>query len=240
MAPQMPQEIFDVICQRIGPNITMTMATYLGCNERYENLLWRLIFCKDDWINRAYELGANPALICRNLAPMSDDGAGVCSVLLMTHDWQGDTQYHKQLLFQSLRRDHSYDSERHVVTLPQMALKASNGIWCRFPRIVLYLQEAVQNSNTIRFPPNILRSFFQANSIQTQYCFARERKIRTIHSSNIIRLGDELANSATTIPVCVLILPEEREKVYLLLEDGCPEVATVFGQNGAIQGWKAR
>ena len=231
----LPRELFDSIVKGVSPHSTKSAADALLFDEGYENLLWRAIFRKDDWIDRAHTLGANPALICPNLKSMSRSGTNQCYVLLVTHDYGGDLRFNCELLFKSLRRGYKYDKATDTVKFPKMKFETKSGRRTEFPAITLNIREPLKGEEIATLPKNTIRSLFEEETIRTQYSFAHDKEIRSLESSEIFGLGGTLSSSTSEIPICVLYLEEKRP--VTLQEIGRPGVKPIFTGRKLV-GWK--
>lgn len=235
----LPREIFDLIAKGLGPNSFKIAASAQRFHEGDENLPWRAIFDNDQWIDQAYEVGANPALICADFASLSHRSQGQCYMLLIDHDWDGDLYLNEgpKLLFRSLRKDHIYDREQHCVNFPAKTFEI-DGRPLELPKIKLNIYNPTIPSDTIQFPDKAIRTLFRKNPFRTEYTFARDRRIRTAESEHIYGLGGRLLRAKSRVPICIIYLPEEQQRPYVLQEASCPEVTHIIGVNDMLLGWR--
>ena len=234
------REIFDLITKRLSPNSFKSAANAQRFDEGDDNIPWRAIFDNDQWIDQAYEAGANPALICANFASISHGRRNQCYMLLISHDWDGELFFGNgpKLLFESLRKDHIYDSEQHSVILPAKTFEADKRL-LELPEIKLNIHESIYPGDIIQLPYKTIRMLFQKNPIRTQYSFARDRTIRTLSSPHIYGIGGSLLRTKSRVPICIMYLPEEQQRAYVLKEDGCPKVTNIVRERyGPVVGWR--
>ena len=106
-----------------------------------------------------------------------------------------------------------------------------------FPEITLNIRDALRSEEIITLPKSTIRLLFEEKSIQTQYCFAHDKKIRTLEPSEIFGLGGTLLSSTSEIPICVVYIEEKRSTA--LQEIGRPEVKPMFDKGGKLIDWTA-
>lgn len=243
---RIPREIFDFIVEGVAPNSTKNVADALLFSENQEDKLWRAIFRNDKWIEKAFELGASPALVGPKLGMVGIPGYKDSSrlhILLVTNDWGGDLQYSKDLLFQSLRAGYRYDKSKFKVTLPETRFTTPDGRTTRIPEIVLYVCDAVWPGETIILPKRTIRRLFGKKSVRTQYSFACEKRIVNLQDPYIYGIGGKISEPGALLPICVLHLVSLGKKWQTILRaPKCPLVIPILtdGIRGDIVGWKHR
>lgn len=240
---QIPQEIFDLIAKSLGISDTKTAADALLKREGQENKLWTTIFKSDAWVKEAARLRASPALVGPKIGMIGKANYKHNSrhhILLVTNDWGGDLRFSKNLFFESLRDGYRYNEREQKVILPETKLTSPDNQKMITPEIVLYLQDVICAGEPIVLPKSVMKHLFEKKSIRTQYCFANERKIRSLEDGNVYGIGGKISKPCALIPICVMYLFDSGRKWRVVLESSkCPPVTPIMEKNSLdIYGWK--
>lgn len=220
------------------------MADALLFSESQENILWRAIFKNDEWIDKASELGACPALIGPTLDMIempSYKGSRRHHILLSTNDWEGDLQYEENLLFSSLRAGYRYDEKKFKVTLPEIHFSSPDKREMKIPEIVLYVRDAIRPGEVILLSKRAIRRLFEKSVVRTQYSFASQKEVRVLQSPYIYGIGGSISEPNGLLPICGMH-PACRGKRWrtILKAVKCPRVRPLLsdGIRGDIIGWQ--
>jgi hypothetical protein len=241
---QIPREIFDLIVEGLSPNCTKSIADALLFSETQENILWRAIVKSDEWIDKAFELGACPALIGPKLDMIgmpSYKGSQRHHILLSTNDWTGDLQYDKNLLFDSLRAGYRYDATKLKVTLPEINFTSPDKRKMKIPEIVLYVCDAISSGELIVLSERAIRRLFEKSVVRTKYSFASQKEVRSLESPYIYGIGGSISEPGGLIPICGMHpICYGKKWRTILMAPKCPRVRPSFsaGKKGHIIGWE--
>lgn len=243
---QIPREIFDLIVEGLSPNSTKNIADALLFSEKQENILWRVIFKNDKWIDEAFKLGACPALIGPKLDLIgmpNYKGSHRHHILLSTNDYSGDLQYSQKLLFESLREGYHYDETKFKVTLPETNFISPDKRKMKIPEIVLHVKDAIKPWETIPLSRRAIRRLFEKIVVRTQYSFARQKKVCSLQSPYIYGMGGSISKPEALLPICGMHpVCCGKEWVTILVAPKCPPVSPIHsdGKRGRIVGWEPR
>ncbi|KAJ6016547.1 hypothetical protein N7540_011138 [Penicillium herquei] len=156
--------------------------------------LWATIFRDDGWLKTASELGASPVLI----APDLDMIAGVTltpgrhHILLVANDRLGNSKLPEDL-FKSLRAGYVYDRTKSRLILPKAAFKTASGQSILVSELVVHIGQAMHPLNSITLRKKDVRRLFDPVILRTQFCFASEKRLRTVHASDIYGIGGKVS-----------------------------------------------
>ncbi|KAJ5737436.1 uncharacterized protein N7483_002561 [Penicillium malachiteum] len=207
------------------------------------NRLWATIFHDDEWLQKASELGASPVLI----APDLDMIGGVSPtprrhhVLLVTNDRLGNLKLPEELLFRSLRTGYTYNQTKSTITLPKMVFRTAGGQKIPVSELVLHIGQAMHPLNSITLRKKEIRRLFDPVALRTQFCFASEKRLRTVHASDIYGIGGKVSELGALVPICVLhLLCHGKRWPVILRTPKCPDLTplSIEGIEHSIVGWK--
>lgn len=241
----LPRELFDSISNLLGPHSTKNLSKVLLSEETPENLLWRSIFEKDTWLEKAWEYKADPVLVSPNLESITKDPRYLqkrrrYNILFLTMDWEtGDTICDPtmgRIFFECLRQDHRYRKETGTVSLPRRTFRTKTGRKIQFPKISLNIQSVVDGDEFLTLPAKTLRQCFRKDRIETQYCFADEKKIRVLENSKILGIGD-MSDPKAYIPMCSFWLRNKDQPQFLKAKN-CPRFRLKGEYPKNIVGWE--
>ncbi|KAJ6004607.1 hypothetical protein N7540_012976 [Penicillium herquei] len=204
--------------------------------------LWATIFHDDRWLETAFELGASPVLI----APDLDMIAGVTPthgrrhVLLVANDRLGNSKLPEDL-FRSLRAGYVYDRTKSRLILPKTTFKTASGQCILVPELIIHIGQATHPLNSITLRKKDVRRLFDPVILRTQFCFASEKRLRTVHASDIYGIGGKVSELGALVPICVLhLLCNGKRWPVILRTPNCPDLTPlrIEGTGGCIVGWK--
>jgi len=203
-SPWIPRELRDKIADYLTPLSTLSFlratAWNIPLSTNHKNIvrLWDFIFKDEKWIDEVLKLknehGGSPvpALISYNLNQMFwGKPKGVYAALLV-NDWTGDVQYHKQLLFKSLR-------EHEVVSESVVRLKGSG--------IILHIGDAIGGYEWIPMldPGNLFR--LKRSKLFTQVLYYTGNSIHNISHNDIGGInGRSLKKKRAVSDICSIKL----------------------------------
>jgi hypothetical protein len=243
---QIPRETSDVMAASLGPTSTKNLADSLPFRESQEDILWRAIFKTDGWINKAFELGACPALVgpkLHEIGKPSYRGSNRHHILLTTNDYGGDLQYSSDLLLQSLREGYSYDSTKFTVILPETNFVTRDKRKMKIPEIALYVKDAIWPDELHYLSKRAIRRLFEKRTVRTQYSFASQKEICTVQSPAVYGLGGRVSNTEQLLPICGMYLFCHGKKwETFLYGPKCPPVSPIdgyrHGERHRVIGWR--
>jgi hypothetical protein len=242
---KIPREVFDLVADALLPNSTKNMADALLYSEKKENILWRAIFKSDEWIDKALEVEACPCLIGPTLDMIGNpdcNGPRRHHALLSINDWHGDLQYFRHLLFESLREGYRYNKAKYKVILPETIFTNPDKTrTMKIPEIVLHINDVIFSYELIELKKSVIRRLFKPSTVQTQYSFATQKKIRLIQRPDIFGIRGTISKRRHLSPICgmYLLCNGKRWQTILKIPE-CPRVAPVLtaGRTGDIICWE--
>lgn len=222
----LPHESPDYIVKRSGPHSTKNLSEAMLFEDTTGNLLWRSIFEKDAWLERAWKYEADPVLVCPDLASITDCSRRWYNILFLTMDWKtGDTICDgsmRRTFFDCLRKDHQYHADEDTVSLRKCTFSTKEGRKIEFPRIRLNIRSVLVGAEFLTLPARTLRQCFQKDRLESQYCFANEKKVRTLENSKIRGIGGAISDPSAPMPMCCFWLRNKDEPQFIQAK-GCPD-----------------
>lgn len=164
----------------------------------------------NEWIDKALEVEACPCLLGPTLDMTGTpdyNGHRRHHVLLSINDWHGDLQYFRNLLFESLREGYRYNKAKHKVILPETTFtnrdKSRN---MKIPEIVLHTNDVIFSYELIELQKSVTWRIFKPSTVQTQYSFATQKKIRVIKRPDIFGTRKTISKRRHLSPICGMYL----------------------------------
>ncbi|KAJ6016390.1 hypothetical protein N7540_010981 [Penicillium herquei] len=204
--------------------------------------LWATIFHDDEWLNTAAGLGASPVLIAPDLDMIASVALspGRHHVLLVANDRLGNFKLPGDL-FRSLRAGYVYDRTKSRLILPKTTFKTASGESILVSELVVHIGQAMHPLNSITLRKKDIRRLFDPVILRTQFCFASEKRLRTVHASDIYGIGGKVSELGAPVPICVLhLLCNGKRWPVILRTPKCPDLTPlrIEGTGGCIVGWK--